>query len=72
MKKFLLGTMVFFAGFSFLFFSFVYCIINPGIYNDIDGFMRSLLCNDLLFVFIFSFIVTVIGLVICAKEANNK
>lgn len=72
MKKFLLGTMVFFAGFCFLFFIFVYSIINPGIYNYIGGLLGSLLHNGLLSVFLVSLAITAIGLVICAKEANNK
>lgn len=72
MKKFLFGVLVFFSGFIFLVFSFMYAIKNPVNCKNIDGLMGSLKGNDLLGPFIISLIVTLIGLGLCGYEAYGR
>ena len=69
MKRFLFGVILSFLGTVFFAFSFSYAIINPGVYNNIEGLIGSLLVNDLMIPFIISGIILVVGLLICGYEA---
>ncbi|MCC3866242.1 hypothetical protein K0040_18500 [Terrisporobacter petrolearius] len=69
MKRFLFGVIISFLGIVFFAFCFAYAIINPGVYDNIEGLIGSLLVNDLMIPFIISFIILVVGLLICGYEA---
>lgn len=72
LKKFLFGILVSLVGLIFSSFSFMYAIMNPGIYNGTDGLLGSLICTDLLYPFIISIIVMLIGLFICGYESYRR
>lgn len=72
MKKFVFGILVLVIGLIFSAFSFMYAVMNPGIYNDTEGLRGSLLCADLMAPFRISTIVMLIGLYICGYEAYRK
>lgn len=72
MKKFLFGLLVTVIGLLFSGFIFVYAVMNPIIFNDTYGLMGSLLGAHLLFPFIISLIVLIIGVAICAHETYPK
>ncbi len=72
LKKFLFGILVSLVGLIFSSFSFMYAIMNPGIYNGTGGLLGSLLCKDLLYPFIISIIVMLIGLLICGYESYRR
>lgn len=69
MKRLIFGICVFLSGLLFSGFSFIYAIMNAGIYNGIAGLKGSLMINDLLGPFIIALIITIIGLAICGYEA---
>ena len=72
MKRFIFGAFVFWGGLIFLAFSFMYAIMNPAIYNGIDGFIGSLKYHDLIIPFIISLGATLVGIGICGYEAYGK
>ncbi|WP_167956843.1 hypothetical protein [Anaerosporobacter faecicola] len=72
MKKFIYGVMITFIGLLFFAFSFFYAVMNPGTYNNISGLYGSLLYSGLTVPFIISFIVLIIGIIICGVEAYRK
>lgn len=71
-NRMVFGCLITLIGLVFSLFSFIYVTVNPCIYNGIDGFLGSLLGNDMLLPFIISTAVMIVGLVLCYKEAYRK
>lgn len=71
-NKMLFGMLLTLIGLVFSAFSLIYAASNPWIWNDIDGLLGSLLGTNMLIPFIVSFVVMIVGLIICFKEAYGK
>lgn len=71
-KKMVCGVLIAFIGLVFSVFCFGYAVINPCIYNGIEGILGDFLGNDLLMPFIISVAVLCVGVAICLIEAYRK
>lgn len=71
-NKMVFGIMITLIGLAFSLSCFGFAALNPGIYNDIGGLFGALLCADMLWPFIISFVVMCGGICICFVEAYVK
>ncbi|MFA9378186.1 MAG: hypothetical protein ACERKZ_15800 [Lachnotalea sp.] len=72
MKKFLFGTFITVIGLIFSAFCFIYTAINPCDYDGITGLRGAFLGTGLLFPFIISLTILIVGLSICWYEAYRR
>ena len=68
-KKMVCGIMLTIIGLVFTAFCFINAVLNPCIYNGINGLLGSLLGRNTLIPFIISSVVMILGLVICFWRA---
>ena len=71
-KKMICGVMLTVIGFVFSVICFANTLLHPGVYNDIDGLLGSMLVRDTLVPSIVSLAVMVSGLTICFRQAFQK
>ena len=71
-KKMVCGILLTIIGLVFSAFCFINAVLNPVIYNGIDGLLGALLGNETLIPFIISLLVMVFGLAICFWRAFGK
>ena len=68
-KKIGCGILLTIIGLVLSAFCFINAVLNPWNYNGIDGLLGSLLGTNTLIPFIISFVVMILGLVICFWRA---
>lgn len=71
-KKMIFGLLLVFIGFPFSIFCFAYAVMNPCIYNGMDGIVADFLGTDTLIPFIIAMSVMCAGVVICFLEAYRS
>ena len=71
-KRIFFGLLLALLGGIFSAFCFIYSVINPCIYNSIDGLIGSFLGTNTMLPFIVSTVVMIVGVVICGIEAFKK
>lgn len=72
MKKMIFGILITIIGFFFSAFCFVYAMMNPVVYNGMEGVLWNFIGTDTLLPFIIGMIVMCAGLTICFFEAYMK
>lgn len=71
-KKMIFGILLTIIGLFFTAFCFVDAVLNPCIYNGIDGLLGAFLGQDTLIPFVISFVIMILGLGICFWRAFRK
>ena len=71
-KKMVCGILLTIIGLVLSSFCFINALLNPWNYNGIDGLLGSFLGTNTLIPFIISFVVMILGLVICFWRAFKE
>lgn len=71
-KKMIFGILLTIIGLSFSAICFVDALLNPCIYNGIDGLLGAFLGQDTLIPFVISFAAMILGVGICYREAFRE
>ena len=72
MKKFIFGLVVFLLGAVVFVFNYIDAVLNPCVYNGIDGLQGAFLGRGTITPTVIFAIIMLIGLGICGFEAYRK
>ena len=71
-KKMVFGVLLTVVGLFFSAFCFIDAVLNPCVYNGVDGLLGAFYGRDTLIAFIISLVVMIVGLVVCFLRAFRE